>query len=514
MPRPFQYYAVLSVVLSFGFIVYGCKVQKGNLAYDTSSEYLEARNKLIDDYNNQSISSGIKLSQDELRLEEHFRQIQNELLDHYKNTHYFPPARNFYGSKEHVESSELFSIISQMPKGGALHIHTAAMGDLDWIIEKAKDLRDMYIYWSDTNKIKKGSLKAFNPNNVPLGYIPVHAVLSNESRLEEFKSYFLFDQSIDRDSVDIWGQFENIFGRLHGFVNYEEVFEDYVHHGLQLLADDGVQHVELRMPFENHMYNKVSPPNVNNIEPFVNAMNNALDRVRISYPDFTIKVIHANLRFKPNEAIWVDMQKVHKNRQQYPKLLTGYDLVAEEDAGHPTLYHLESFLKLKELNTQSQHKLDSYLHNGESDWVDNTNLFDAVLLGSKRIGHGFNLFRYPGLMKLAKRNNTCIEVNPLSNQILGYVRDLRMHPAYNYMRDGVQITISSDDPLFFGYKGLSYDYWHIYMAWQLSLKDLKKLSKNGIIYSSLTVQEKEIALKNWERRWESFVYDALKKLSG
>ena len=145
--------------------------------------------------------------------------------------------------------------------------------------------------------------------------------------------------------------------------------------------------------------------------------------------------------------------------------------------------------------------------------MDNDNLFDAVLLGSKRIGHGFNLFRYPILMNMVKKQNICIEVNPISNQVLGYVRDLRLHPAYGYMRDGVNISISSDDPLIFDYEGLSYDYWHIFMAWQLDLKDLKKLSLNGILYSSMTTEEKDKAIKNWESRWHEFVLESLDRIS-
>ena len=90
-----------------------------------------------------------------------------------------------------------------------------------------------------------------------------------------------------------------------------------------------------------------------------------------------------------------------------------------------------------------------------------------------------------------------------------YIRDLRNHPASTYLRRGINCTISSDDPLIFDYHGLSYDYWSIFLAWELDLAALKKLSLNGITYSSLTEKEKVQALKIWEKRWNAFVENAL-----
>ena len=37
------------------------------------------------------------------------------------------------------------------------------------------------------------------------------------------------------------------------------------------------------------------------------------------------------------------------------------------------------------------------LHDGESDWADDENLIDAHVLGTRRIGHGINLYLFPSL---------------------------------------------------------------------------------------------------------------------
>ncbi len=48
-------------------------------------------------------------------------------------------------------------------------------------------------------------------------------------------------------------------------------------------------------------------------------------------------------------------------------------------------------------------------------------------------------------MDLVKELDICVELNPLSNYLLGYVRDLHWHPGKNLLRNGVKITINADD---------------------------------------------------------------------
>jgi len=57
------------------------------------------------------------------------------------------------------------------------------------------------------------------------------------------------------------------------------------------------------------------------------------------------------------------------------------------------------------------------------------NVIDALLFDAKRIGHGYAIAKHAEAKRLAIEKNTPIEVNPISNQVLGLVRDLRNHPA-------------------------------------------------------------------------------------
>lgn len=43
---------------------------------------------------------------------------------------------------------------------------------------------------------------------------------------------------------------------------------------------------------------------------------------------------------------------------------------------------------------------------------------DAIMLGSKRIGHGYALSKHPLLLKMVKDMDIAVEVNPISNQVV------------------------------------------------------------------------------------------------
>ena len=469
--------------------------------------YLQARHHLMQRDSQLYASANVELNESEHQLNRHLKELQGEMIDHYRATHFFPPARNFYQSKQHIEQTPLFEILRSMPKGGILHLHMSAMGDANWIIDRAIATPEMHVYWGrDSRRTPKGTLRAYATNQAPPDYFSVEQLAKELPQFRDsLHSLLTFDASIDQDSVDIWGEFEKIFVRINGFTTYAPIWTDYLTHGLEILVQDQIQHAELRLPFWNDLYTLEESANRTALAPFVETFVQAKERMRQLDSAFTLNIIHANLRFFDEQTIWRDIQFTHANRARYPEWVKGYDLVAEEDAGYPTIVHAPSFLRLDSLEGSTGVPLPLFLHDGESDWASVDNLYDAVLLGSQRIGHGFNLFRFPHLMDLVREQKIAMEINPLSNQILGYLRDLRIHPASSYLRQGIQLTISSDDPLIFDYHGLSYDFWSIFLAWELDLADLKHLCANSIDYSAMADSEKNRAKKIWEQRWHKWV---------
>lgn len=475
--------------------------------------YFQQRAQLIDKDSQTSFEKTIKLSPKELILDSLLAQLQDSMLLAYKEQHFFPPARYFFQSKAHIENTQLFEVLKMMPKGGILHLHGAAAGNARWVVDKVINDPDAYVYWGpESDAFTTGQIRFYKKSNAPDGFVQA-ASLHERSEVfaDSLFSLLTFDESIDGDSVDIWREFELVFQRLYGFVRYQPVFQEYFHHAFKQLVDDGIQHVELRGIFTD-LYHLDHPDGYFNSDSVVNYFLQAAQEIRSQVPAFTLKIIFTSLRFKSKEAIEQDLISAFALRRKYPGLITGFDLVAEEDQGHSTLYFLDTWLKMDSLERQYGLDMPLFLHDGESNWVSLDNLYDAVLLDSRRIGHGFNLFRFPHLLEEVKRRNICLELNPISNQILGYVRDLRMHPGSTYLTRGVACTISSDDPLIFNYQGLTYDYWEIFLAWELDLRKMKGLVLNSLKYSALDDREKAESLDHFHRAWDSFVTKALLEL--
>lgn len=69
----------------------------------------------------------------------------------------------------------------------------------------------------------------------------------------------------------------------------------------------------------------------------------------------------------------------------------GFDLVGQEDTGVPLLDYLPKLLEFQDRCKEAGLSIPFIFHAGETlgdgDRVDD-NLYDAILLGTKRIGHG------------------------------------------------------------------------------------------------------------------------------
>lgn len=78
-------------------------------------------------------------------------------------------------------------------------------------------------------------------------------------------------------------------------------------------------------------------------------------------------------------------------------------MVQEEDAWKQLIELQPGLNKLHKYEEQYQVKVPFVFHGGESvNSITNTNLYDALLMDTKRIGHGINLYMHSGLMNIVK----------------------------------------------------------------------------------------------------------------
>lgn len=184
--------------------------------------------------------------------------------------------------------------------------------------------------------------------------------------------------------------------------------------------------------------------------------------------------------------------------------MAGFDLVGQEELGRPLKDFIPQLLNLAE-------DVDFFFHAGETNWFGSTvdeNLIDAVLLGTKRIGHGFALIKHPMVLEVVKQRNIAIEVSPISNQVLQLVFDYRNHPCAHFFADNYPVVISSDDPSFWKATPLTHDFYIAFLGIASAHSDLrllKKLALNSIYYSAMSHEQKQIGLQKWQIKWNKFI---------
>ena len=474
----------------------------------SSAAYERQRRALVRDDSARAFDAAIVLTPAERRANRKLVQLRQQLVAHYDSINYFPPAHNFFRARRQMYTTRLYRLLLAMPKGGVHHLHPNAGASPWWLVQRALREPNCYVYWGPASaQYLKGQLRFFRAGEVPAGFYAAGALNDTVCHFPQKLHHLLtFDATTGRDSADVWRAFEQCFQRMNGFTSYQPVFRDMYVAMFDSLAADGVQHVELRASLNSSLYDLYHLAGAFPADSIIRYLQQAQQQVRTGRePAFTLRLIYTNLRFRTAAAIRADVAQAYQLRRRYPDLVAAYDLVAHEDAGHSTDYFRAVWLARDSLAAAFGTDLPLCLHDGESTWRHTANLYDAALLHSRRIGHGFNLSFFPAAEELVRRNNICVEVSPLSNQILGYIGDLRMHPAHAWLRHGIQISISPDDPGIFDYVGVTPDYWAATLAWELDLRDLKKLSLNGIDYSFLSPAEKKIARAAWQPQWDAFV---------
>ncbi|MEL6671332.1 MAG: hypothetical protein AAFR61_04045 [Bacteroidota bacterium] len=514
---------VLFSLLIFLFVLQACdgptaspgdSPKYGDEVLTSRSTYLEARDALVKADQAAYQSGNLKLSPIEQALNEKLVALRKRENDAYKAAHDFPPANHFYRAKSKIEASPLFSFFRAMPKGALLHVHPPAMGSADWIAEQVLEADDCYVSWEGFDETHvRGEIRFFKEGEAAAGFVPARQLQQQLPALRDSIVHWLtFDEWVTAPAVDHWKVFEERFQRLAGFVFYAPMIKAFYRHAFESMVATGIQHVELRKTYVFTPYDLEHEPGYFNPDSSIRWFQEVVAEVQEKSPHFSANLIYTSLRFFDAATIRKELVQAFELKQKYPEVIRGFDLVAEEDAGRATQYFLDVWLSLDSLEKEYGVEMPFFMHGGESDWTSLDNLYDLSLLPVKRIGHGFNLIRFPSLVDEIIEKDICLEISPLSNQILGYVRDLRIHPGSYCLAQGVPISISSDDPLIFNYDGLAYDFWSVFMAWELDLPKLKQLVKNSLTYSALPSEAKASALAYWEKEWAAFVTAANENL--
>lgn len=112
------------------------------------------------------------------------------------------------------------------------------------------------------------------------------------------------------------------------------------------------------------------------------------------------------------------------------------DLAGDESA-FPTSLFRDLFIQANKWN------IPFTIHSGECGSVEN--VWEAIELGAKRLGHGIALQKSPELRKLCREKNIGIEMCPTSNVQTKAVESLAKYPLKQFLEEGLLVSVHTDN---------------------------------------------------------------------
>jgi|GEM_PF-2396708 Adenosine deaminase len=503
----------------------------------------------------------------------------------------YPPSRPFAEQKATIDACPLFrKVFRPMPKGGLLHIHNAAALSPDGLLHLLEQWNDnlppsnddhIYVIHTQNNKQPRylpGTLffkRALAPTpgrGDAVDLTPYAEAL--DLKQPQIRAWLRGLVSLTTPRAGnvpyIWDALNEIFVRTAALLTHAGFYLEYQTAVFSELYADNIQYVELRSGFEVFDAGVLAVQDYNALDyeaildralmrhvdacrsddigamlPFLDLMEDAAKKAAEEHPGMPPIVFKVILcaRRSLNPRVAQDMEMLERKvdlaigaKAAYPNLIIGFDFVSEEDRGETTKSYFDIIYGNREGQSNSRiQEIDFYLHAGESNWLGNENVIDAAIISRHRIGHGFNMNKFPGLV----RSILCLDEPPtpiwqptepvteiclISNQALRYCPDLRTHPAREMLKQGIQAVLGNDDPLAFDNPGLAYDFWEAYMALELDLKSIKRLVYNSLYYQVLNSippgrgeppsdMLEAFFKKFWSERWNPFVKSALEHLN-
>lgn len=385
-----------------------------------------------------------------------------------------------------IYETPLYKFLERMPKGADLHAHADAILPMDLQVEFLKDHPELVI-------TPDWQIRFIGPG-APYGSRNMKECLEDGLTVDDFRRVWTVGGAPRNGYV--WDWFEGIFTKCGAICTTPALVQDYYTRVMLYYHSIGVEHLELRSPFFGTR---------EDAQARAEAYIRALAAVRKVAPLFTLSIVACagkNDAWDPlfdilmDNAVWV-----WKNVKDGDyDLVKAIDIVNDEDRSYSLARYEDRIRKILVENPG----LRLTLHAGESLRGENEEISIALRCGINRLGHGFNLFRYPDAEKAVLEKGICMEICPVSNAMLGYCRDFSQHPAKRYMESGIPIVICSDDAAYQAHSVLTGDYLAVVVGWDLSFKQLRNLCRNSIEYSFLIPERKRKLMSWWKKEWTAF----------
>ncbi len=305
--------------------------------------------------------------------------------------------------------------------------------------------------------------------------------LSFPRDFEEFKAKLQFPKDSPPDFFLFLSKFYNTW-----YKSLDDVHEVVYTSMKEMALDDNLMYLELRFnPIHYAIHCGFDP---------VDSLNTVLTALRKAVAErgiFTRYLITFNRGFQKQDEMKSLLQRFQKEADLDG--VVGLDLAGDEVNYPPELFtdffqyaHAQGF--------------KSTIHAGEVSSPEQIRcaVMDNLAL---RIGHGVSLIQDENLLEQMKSKQVTFEMCPISNYQTGAWADTANHPIKRLLREGVKVTLNSDDPTVQNTE-LYDEYKAAHKQMGLSLDELAQLNRNSIDGCFLCAHDKQELRKNFEQKWK------------
>lgn len=248
---------------------------------------------------------------------------------------------------------------------------------------------------------------------------------------------------------------------------------------LRRLYADNVVHVELALSPQGFLMRGLE------ITPCIEAVASAFRDAQANW-GMTGGIIAGCMRHRPPDEALEMLTALRDCRQH----ILAVGLHGAEQGSEPRLFerHFEF------ARAEGWHTVAHAGEEGPADYV--TQALDV--LKAERIDHGVRAEEDPALVRRLASQGVPLTVCPVSNVYLGVVDRLENHNIARLLRQGVAVSLHSDDPAYFG-GYLSDHFEQTAAALALTVEEIGELNANAIRASFMEEDRKAALLRDNDR---------------
>ncbi|THC91156.1 hypothetical protein EYZ11_009387 [Aspergillus tanneri] len=400
------------------------------------------------------------------------------------------PSEMLHQARDRMKNTELWKILQKMPKGSLLHAHMDTMLDADFIVNQAfttagihicapsalvtqKDFEEapFFFQYSSRSTESENEPPLWTSNYKPQTLIPLQKAASSFPNGSEagFRNW-LTSRCIVIPEISgrhqncrankIWDVYTRAMTVINSLLSYEPILRSCLRHMFSQFATDGIS------VFQDEL------------ESFKNTEEGKAF--------YGARVIWTSARILSNKDMAESMMNCILAKKDFPDVICGFDIVGQDYRTRRLGDFVPIMFWFRKLCVEEGVDIPFLFHATECQLYgvpSSHSLFDAVLLGTRRIGDGMLLHDHPLLTELVKEKRILLERCPISSGSRELANSIGCPSLGSLLSRGVPVSLSND-VFGYGWNGLTPELWHALQGPEaLEVTDIAMMIENSVRWS-------------------------------